>query len=69
MELSQMISGKILELEQKSAIWRVNPRPDQFISQIFLVPKKDGSQGPVVNLKPLNRLMAKRKFIWRAQEH
>ena len=57
-----MISDKIQELEQKSAIRKVNSRPDQFISQIILVPKKDGLQQPVVNLKPLNRLMARRKF-------
>ena len=57
-----MISDKIQELEQKSAMRKVNPRPDQFISQIFLVPKKDGSQRPVVTLKPLNHLMARRKF-------
>ena len=37
------------------AVEKVNPQPDQFTSQIFLVPKKkDKSQRPVVNLTPLN---------------
>jgi hypothetical protein len=33
-----MISDKIQELEQRSAIRKVNPRPDHFIRQIFLRP-------------------------------
>ena len=60
--LSRMISDKICELELKSAIQKVDLQPDQFISQIFLVPKKDGGQRPVVKLKPLNRLIARYKF-------
>ena len=60
--LSNMVTENIHELQQMSAIQKVNPHPNQFISQIFLVPKKDGSQRPVVNLKPLNQLMAKFKF-------
>ena len=60
--LSRMISDKVHELKGKSAIQHVKPQQDQFISQIFLVPKKDGSQRPVVNLKPLNRLIARYRF-------
>lgn len=36
--------------------------PDQLISQIFLVPQKDGSKRPLTNLKPLNFYIAKNKF-------
>ena len=61
-ELNNMISEKIQELEQKSAIQKVAHRPDQFISQMFIVPKKNRSHRPVVNLKLLNHLMAKCKF-------
>ena len=46
-------------IEAKGAIKQVDPRPNQFTSQIFLVPKKDDSKHPVVNLKPLNRLILK----------
>ena len=61
-ELNVLISGKVQELKQRSAIQKVSPVPDQFISQIFLVPKKDGSQRPVVNLKSLNCLIVKCRF-------
>ena len=61
-DLSKVILEEIHELEQKSAVQKVTPRPDQFVSQIFLVSKKDGGQRPVVNLKPLNQFMAKFKF-------
>ena len=33
-----------------------------FVSQIFVVPKKDGSHHPVVNVKPLNCHIRKQKF-------
>lgn len=54
--------AEVCKLEAKSAIKPADPRQDQFSSQIFLVPKKDGAQCPVVNLKPLNRWIVKRKF-------
>lgn len=57
-----MVSKEIRKLEAKSAIKPVSPRPDQLSSQIFLVPKKDGSQRPVINLKPLNAWVMKQKF-------
>lgn len=61
-DLDKMVSEEICKLEAKSAIKPADPRPDQFISQIFLVPKKDGSQRPVINLKPLNFWITKQKF-------
>ena len=38
---------------------KVQPQMEQFTSRLF---KKDGSLRPIVNLKPLNRFMAKHHF-------
>ena len=51
--------GKLLD---KKAVVRVEPSPGQFVSSVFTVPKKDGSQRLVVNLKPLNRAVSKQRF-------
>ena len=45
-----VIDLEIVELLQKKAIVRVSLCPDQFLSSIFLVPKKDGGNRPVINL-------------------
>ena len=39
----------------KRAVTRVAPCKEEFISNIFLVPKKTGDMRPVINLKPLNQ--------------
>ena len=44
------------------AIEEVPPSPDQFVSRIFVIPKKDGSHHPVFNLKPLNQFIKKEHF-------
>ena len=33
------------------------PHPQRFISQVFLVPKKDGSHRPIIDLRELNRFI------------
>ena len=53
---------EVLKLEQKGAIRRAQPTAGQFVSCIFAVPKKDGSQRPVVNLKQLNQFVVKQHF-------
>ena len=53
---------EVRKLDKKRAIVPVRPRQDQFTSQIFVVPKKDGTQRPAVNLKPFNHLVVKQKF-------
>ena len=35
---------------------------DQFLSQIYLVPKKDGSARLVINLRPLNQFILQANF-------
>ena len=59
---SMAITSEIGKLSEKGAIKTVQPCVGQFLSQLFLVPKKDGSQRPVINLKPLNLLIQKQKF-------
>lgn len=56
------VGSEVLKLEQKGAILESESIPGQFVSSIFAVPKKDGSQRPVVNLKPLNEFIAKEHF-------
>ena len=55
----QMVSEEVRKLVKKRAIVPVRPWQD---SQIFVVQKKDGTQRPVVNLKPSNCLVVKQKF-------
>ena len=43
-----------MEMLQKGAIVKVRERRGQILSSIFVVPKKDGSFRPVINLKHLN---------------
>ena len=39
----------------KGAIKQVQPCKGQFLSPVFFVPKKDGGNRPVINLKKLNQ--------------
>ena len=56
------IGEEVQKLLEKGAIKVVDPCTDQFVSRIFLVPKKDGSSRPVINLKLLNQFMANLHF-------
>ena len=40
----------------------VSPCDNEFISTVFLVPKKTGDFRPVINLKPLNQFVEKIHF-------
>jgi len=48
---------EIQKLIAKGAVKRVISCPNQFLSQIFLFPKKDGSARLVINLRPLNQFI------------
>ena len=49
-----MISTEIGELLSKGAVVETTPSQGSFVSQIFLVEKKEGGQRLVINLKTLN---------------
>ena len=53
---------EIQKLMDKGAVKKVTSCVNQFISQIFLVPKKDGSARLVINLRPLNRFIHQLHF-------
>ena len=57
---------------EKQAISVVQPDKDSFLSQIFVIPKKDVGYRPVVNLKVLNKFITEEHFkmegFHRAQE-
>ena len=58
----QLIAEEITKLLTKGAIRKVSSCPYEFISNIFLVPKKTGDLRPVINLKPLNQFVQRIHF-------
>ena len=61
-ESEQDMVSEVAKLLLKQAIKLAKEVPNQFLSVLFLVLKKDGSQPPVINLKPLNRFLSRQKF-------
>ena len=53
-EEKKLVDQEIEQMQLKGAITKVKPCEDQFLSNIFTVPKKDGGNRPVINLKYLN---------------
>ena len=56
------MEAEIQALLAKGAVKKVHSQSDQFTSRLFVVPKKDGSLRPVINLKPLNSHMDNQHF-------
>ena len=51
----ELVSQEIKDMISKGAVTELQTLPvGGFLSTLFLVPKKDGGQGPVINLKKLN---------------
>lgn len=48
---------EINQMLEKGAIIKIDPSPDQFLSKIFTVLKKDRGNRPVINLKKLNNFI------------
>ena len=57
-----LIESEIRKLISKGAVTEVSPCDNEFISTVFLVPKKTGDFRPVINLKPLNQFVKKIHF-------
>lgn len=57
-----LMQQEIQSMLQKHAIEETTPRGRGFLSTIFLVPKKDGGQRPVINLKSLNKFVYTEHF-------
>ena len=58
----QLIDDEIVTLRRNGAIKEVTSCSNEFLSNIFLVPKKTGDMRPVINLKPLNVFVQKIHF-------
>ena len=58
----QAIDKEVLKLLEKGAIVKAQHCQGEFISNLFLVPKKTGDLRLVINLKPLNYFVVKRHF-------
>ena len=58
----ELVSIEIQVMLGKQAIRVVQPGQRGFVSQIFLVPKKDGGHRPVINLKALNKFIVEEYF-------
>ena len=57
-----LVDKEVGGLLQKGAVVKVDPVPGQFVSNIFLVAKKSGGMRPVINLKKLNKFLAREHF-------
>ena len=57
-----LLREEIQLLLQKQAVQEVVPNTKGFYSNMFMVPKKDGGQRPVINLKHLNRFVKSEHF-------
>ena len=61
-EEKQLIDLEVHKMFQKGAIRHALFAPKQFISNLFVIPKKNGELRPVINLKPLNEFVRYHHF-------
>ena len=62
MEEREKISQEVQELVTKGEVVETTLSKKSFVSQIFLVEKKEGGQRPVINLKSLNTFVRTEHF-------
>ena len=62
----KLVDSEIQELLRKGAITPTRVSEDQFVSNIFLRPKKDGRFRPIINSKKLNQFIPYSHFKWKA---
>ena len=58
----KVIDKEILNLFKKNVIEKVEHCENEYISNIFLTKKKDGSNRPIINLKGLNTFVTQKHF-------
>lgn len=56
-EENDIISKEVANLLEKAAIVETSHEPREFISSVFVRPKKDGSHRMILNLKNLNNTL------------
>jgi len=61
-EKEELVEKEIKEILEKGAIRTVKQTKGQFASSLFLVPKKDKGQRPVINLKKVEFINTLRTF-------
>ena len=57
-----VLDTEIQNLQKKGVVQLAQFHPDQYISTMFVVPKKDGGNRPIINLKRLNQNIPYRHF-------
>ena len=57
-----LLQEEIQSMMAKNAIEETSPKGHGFLSTVFLVPKKDGDQRPVINIKGLNKFVHTEHF-------
>jgi len=57
-----LINAEVRELLKKGTIQEVNPSEQSFCSRLFLVPKKEGTYRPVINLSSLSQFVRNARF-------
>ena len=65
----EIIQLELSKLKRKGVIVRSTHSPEEFISNIFIRPKKDGSYRLILNLKQLNENVTKRHFKMQGLSH
>ena len=61
-EQFSLVEQEVLKMLEKGVIQKVVLTQGQFLSNLFLVEKKNGGNGPAINLKNLNKFILQEHF-------